>query len=218
MKSVNQEIAAILDKDMALQKCLKREVINTRALAQVLLKEHLLPYSLDAIISAIRRYDLEDISILNSKESKEAFSKMLISTKDNVTMIVIKDALFKVIAQDFLNEQKLKDNVRLLKGKETISLFVNQKDLEFKLKLFPSSHVVEMQKNLSEIRLHFSGDVRKIKGIIARVTSELAMLDINIEQIFYTFPDVLLYVKEENLVKAHQSLLTLKSSEFSTSL
>ena len=212
MKSVNQEIAAILNKDVALQKCLKRDIINTRALAQAILKEHLLTYSLDAIISAIRRYDLEDISLLNSKESKEAFSKMLISTKDNVTMIVIQDALFQTVAQDFLNEKKLKDNIRIVKGKETVSLFVNQKDLDLKLKLFPASQTIEVQKNLSEIRLHFQGDVRKIKGIVARVTSELAMLDINIEQIFYTFPDVLLYVKEGDLVKAHQSLLTLKNN------
>src|SRR3989344_106286 len=210
MKSINQEIADILNQDIALQKCLKRSIINIRALAHYVLKEYNLTYTLDAVISAIRRYDVDNVSILNLKSANRVFSEMLISTKDNVAMILLRDGQFNIISKDFLQDKKLRDNVRLIKGKETVSLFVNQKDLDSKIALFPSSSVLDVQQGLSEIRLRFQKDIRGIKGVIARVTSELALLDINIEQVLYTFPDVLLYVKENDLVQAHKSLLALK--------
>src|SRR3989338_3636343 len=123
MKSVNQEIAQILQKDIALQKCLKRNLINTHSLARSLIEQHQLSYSLDAVISAIRRYDLETISLL-SPEAQDAFKKMSITTKDNVTRLTLHDHAFAQIAQDFLTKKLLKENIRLKKSKETITLLV----------------------------------------------------------------------------------------------
>ncbi len=210
MKSINQEINNILNKHISIQKCLKRGIINIRSLAKFLISEYGLRYTLDSVISAIRRFDLDEISLLSS-ETKKNFSKMTISTKDNVTRIILKDRAFKDICSDFLGKRVLKENCRVLKSKETVTLVVNQKDLEKKLALFKDSDIIEIQKDLSEIRLKFPKDISKIKGIVSRITSELATRDINIEEIFYNIPDLLIYVKETNLIQAHHALREIKN-------
>ena len=209
MKSVNQEIAEILQKDLALQKCLKRDLINTRSLASTLIEDHNLSYSIDAVISAIRRYDLETISLLSS-QAQNAFKKMSITTKDNVTRLTLHDRAFTTIAQDTIAKKILKENIRLIKSKETITLLVSQKDIEKKIALFDKSDIINIQKNLTEIRLQFAQDITAIKGIVARIASELALCDINIEEIIYSMPDLLIYVREEDLVSAHKALIEIK--------
>jgi len=210
MRSINQEINNILNKHFSIQKSLKRGLINVRSLAKYLIAEHNLKYNVDAVISAIRRFDLNDISLLASKETDHYFSKMIISTKDNVARIILKDRAFKDICADFLGKKILKENCRILKSKETVTLIISQTDLEKKLSLFKESDLMETQTDLSEIRLQFPKDISKTKGVISRIASELAVRDINIEEIFYSIPDLLIYVKESNLVSTHQALREIK--------
>lgn len=210
MKSINREISNILNKHVSIQKCLKRKIINTRSLAKFIISEYNLKYSLDAVISAIRRYDLDNVSLIGSKGALKMFTKMSISTKDNVAKIVLRDRVFKEICNDFLSVKILKENVRLIKAKETLTLIVSQKDLQKKLDLFKASEVLTVEKNLAELRLHFPKNIQNIKGVIGRIGAELATHDINIEEVIYSMPDLLVYVKEKSLVDAHRALLELK--------
>ncbi|MBI2572286.1 hypothetical protein HYV86_00335 [Candidatus Woesearchaeota archaeon] len=210
MKSVQQQVQQILDKDIAVQKCLKQDLINTRALARYLIKEHGLSCDTDAAISAIRRYDLEGVSTMVPKEAADIFNKMSITTKDEVARIVLREKAFSEVCADFIGKKLLKDNVRLMRSKETITLIVSQRELEKKLAIFKPADVLEVHKDLCEIRMHFPKTVDKIKGIFARITAELALNDINIEEMIYSVPDWLIYVKQESLIEAHKSLLELK--------
>ncbi|PIN73959.1 hypothetical protein COV20_02495 [Candidatus Woesearchaeota archaeon CG10_big_fil_rev_8_21_14_0_10_45_16] len=212
MKSVNQQVQAIIDKDIAVQKCLRRGIINTRSLARDLIKSHNLPHSTDAVISALRRYDVDEISLSSSKEASDLFNKMAVSTKDGVARILLRDSAFKEISDDYLNKKLLKNNFRIVRAKETITLIVNQRDIEKKLALFKASDVLETEKDLSEIRLHFPKKIDEIKGILARITAELALRDINIKEVMYSIPDWLVYVKESDLIEAHRSLMELKKA------
>ena len=211
MKSINAEIANLLNKHVSIQKCLKREIVNVRALAAFMIKTYNLEHSLDAVISAIRRYDLEQVSLIGSKEALRMFTKMSISTKDDVAKIVLRDRAFREICQDYLGAKLLKENARIIKAKETITLVVSQKELQKKLSLFKSSDILLVEKNLAELRLHFPKDIQNIKGVIGRAGAELATHDINIEEVVYSIPDMLLYVKEKSLVEAHRVLLELKN-------
>ncbi len=212
MKSINQEIAHYLNSDIVLQRCLQREIVNIRALAQYLLKQYALPYTMDAVISAIRRYDVSENTSMNSEEIQKAFSKVSLSTKDNVALILLKDRAFKEIAEDFLGKKILKDNFRLIKSKETVTLVVHQKELDAKISVFKSQDIIRTKKNLAEIRIQFHKDVTATKGIIARIASELALRNINIEEIIYSVPDVLVYVQEGSLIEAHKSLQDIKTN------
>ncbi|MBT3814822.1 hypothetical protein HOE37_03520 [Candidatus Woesearchaeota archaeon] len=210
MKSVNQEVHNIINKHISIQKSLKREIINIRSLAKYLISEYGLAYSLDAVISAIRRFDLDEFSILGSSKADKVFQNMSIFTKDNVARITLKDRSFKEVCEDFLNKKILKDNFRIVKGKEFLSLIINKKDLKKKLDLFRLADILSVNDNLSEIRLHFPADFTKVKGVISRITSELATRDINIFETIISMPDILVYVEEKNLVEAHHALREIK--------
>ncbi|MBT4935225.1 hypothetical protein HOL21_04595 [Candidatus Woesearchaeota archaeon] len=210
MKSINQEIARLLNQDIAIQKCLKEKLINIRSLAKYLQEKYELRSSLDAIISGIRRYDIDSVSPLHSKEMAKVFSRMSISTKDNIAKILLKDKAFKDICEDFIGKKTLRENCRIVKSKETVTLIVNMKDFEKKKSLFKDADVLDVQQNLSEIRLQFPKDISQIKGISARIAGELAMRDVNIEDEIYSMPELLIYVKENSLVSAHHALLEIK--------
>ena len=210
MRSVQQEIDYLLNQHLSLQKSLKIGIVNLRSLAKYLIDEYNLKHTLDAVISAIRRYDLENISLVSSIEAEKYFSKMSITTKDNVAKIILRDRAFRDICADFLGKKVLKENCRILKSKETVTLIISQTDLEKKLSLFKESDLIETQTDLSEIRLQFPKDISKVKGAVSRIASELALRDINIEEIFFSIPDLLIYVKENNSVQAHQALREIK--------
>ncbi|PIN76898.1 hypothetical protein COV17_00495 [Candidatus Woesearchaeota archaeon CG10_big_fil_rev_8_21_14_0_10_36_11] len=210
MKSINQEIARLLNQDVAIQKCLKQKLINIRSLAKYLQQKYNIGSSLDAVISSIRRYDIESVSSIHSKEAEKVFAQMSISTKDTIARILLKDKAFNTICEDFVGKRVLRDNCRIVKSKETVTLIVNMKDFEKKVSLFKESDILDVQKNLSEIRLQFPKDISQIKGISARIAGELAMCDVNIEDEVYSMPELLIYIKEESLVSAHRALLEIK--------
>ena len=214
MQNVQQEIILLLNRDIAVQKCLQKNILNVRALAQYLIKEYELDYSIDAVISAIRRYDAE-VSELEPevKELQKVFSEMSVYTKDAVSRIVLKDKSFSIIAEDFLSKKRLKENFRLIKGKERITVIISQKELEQKLSLFRNQEILLLQKNLSEIRMNFSKDINKIKGLLSRLSAELTVRRINIEEIIFSSPDILLYVQEKDLIKALEAIKGMKEEK-----
>jgi len=210
MKSINKEIHNLINKHISVQKSLKRAIVNIRSLAKFLIEEYNLNYSLDSVISAIRRYEVETISLISSKESEKVFTQMSISTKDNVAKIILKDKAFKEICEDFLGGKLLKENSRIVKGKERVTLIVSSKELNAKLGLFTKADILNVNDNLSEIRLHFPEDVTMQKGVLSRLSSELATRDINIIEIVISMPDILIYVEEKELVEAHHALREIK--------
>ena len=57
MKNIQVEVRRLIDNNIALRKLLRDEIINVRALARKFLKDYELNCSLEAVISAIRRYE-----------------------------------------------------------------------------------------------------------------------------------------------------------------
>tara|TARA_Y100000034_G_C6744765_1_gene330679 strand:+ start:153 stop:785 length:633 start_codon:yes stop_codon:yes gene_type:complete len=210
MKSVNQRIANIINKHISIQKCLKRDLINQRALARFLINEYSLSYGIDAVISAIRRYDLDEVSLNASKDAKEAFKNMSITIKDSITKITVKDKAFSQICKDYNTKRLLKKNARMIKAKESITLLVNQNNVEEKINVFTKDQIINVRKDLAEIRVEFRSKIETTRGIIAELSGELALHDINIEEIIVSLPEFFLYVKESDSIKAHQSLLGMK--------
>jgi aspartokinase len=210
MSSINQEIAKLINQHISIQKSLKRDIVNLRGLAKFLIKRYHLTYPVDGVISAIRRYDFGHFSEDKMELIQEVFSKMLLTTKDNVARIILKDSAFDKISKDYLEENILKKNLRIIKAKEQITLIVNQKNIEEKLGLFDKEDIVTVHKGLSEIRIQFQKDITFLKGIVSRITSELATRDINLVDIIFSMPDILVYVQEEDMLEALESLRKIK--------
>lgn len=134
---------------------------------------------------------------------------MIINTKNNILEIELKDFEFKTICQDYIKENILKKNIRLIKSKETVRIFMNQKDYDNKKKIFQKNNILNISENLAEIRLSFSDESKAVVGLLARIGSELGLENISIQGIIESMPEILIYVKESDLILAHKAIISL---------
>ena len=101
MTNINAQVWNLLEEDLCVQKDLKRGLVNTRALARYLIQKNNLTASMDAVISAIRRFENDKEFKENIEELNDVFSKTIVTTKNNVACLTVKETSFGTVAQDF---------------------------------------------------------------------------------------------------------------------
>tara|TARA_Y100000310_G_scaffold345257_1_gene463170 strand:+ start:4315 stop:4938 length:624 start_codon:yes stop_codon:yes gene_type:complete len=205
--SASQEISQLLMQDAAVNKCLTNGVINSRALAKFLIKKYGLTYSEEAVVSAIRRYSpsaAKDNGVGNLLQGAMLF------TKSNVSCLTTDEGSQEKFAA-VLNDEKLNKNVRISRAKKYTKLFVYEKEFEVLRSHFLDDKVRRVQQNLVELRILLSKDVHDAVGLLAKLGSQLAMYDLPIQEMIVSLPELLVYVKEEDGLKAQEALMKLLS-------
>ncbi len=205
--NINQTIWKVIQSDLAVQKDLARKIINMRALAKYLIKKYGLTFSLDGVISAIRRFQGQE----DFKEDEESllhiFKESVVSTRNNVASITV-----SMGAKEFFSKMCALTNhfnFRLAIGENKIKLIVDNLELDKAKKMFSQEEVQKVEEGLSEITVKVSETALQTKGVLARISSELALANINISEIVICPPEFFIYVKQKDIVKAHDSILRL---------
>lgn len=193
--NLNQQVWRIIQQEPEIRRGLSKGVINIRALAKHYIRAYSLDASLDAVISSIRRFDLS-----SSEEAEMSIMGKLkgasISTKNQITRITLK------------GEQEIpRTGCKIVVGSNRTKIF-GPKEIIEKL-YFEEKQVKDKSEDLAEISIRMKEDIGKTKGVLAKVTNEIYSNDINIEDIVVCQPEFLIYLKTENLAKAHQILLQL---------
>ncbi|MBI4450524.1 hypothetical protein HY642_00990 [Candidatus Woesearchaeota archaeon] len=207
MSNTNQDVWKILQSDLAAQKDLNRKIINIRALAKYILHKYGLRASLDAVISAIRRFQSEELFEEEQKALLHVFHDAIVSTKNNMASITA-----KVEEHDFIKRLSAGDKVpdfKVVTGTHAFKLIVDQPRLDRLLALLKKDEIVSVENDLSEISITASEKAAHTKGVLARIASELALANINIIDMLVAMPEFLIYVKQRDIVKAHESILKL---------
>jgi WD40 repeat protein len=212
MQSINQQVWNIINSDAAIQKGLKRDVINIRGLAKFFIKKHNVKASLDSVISAIRRYegseDFEEIDNITS-----VFENCIISTKNNVACITLHVASFDKLTQIFdLQKSHKISKTRFISGTNTIKLVTDNVHKEKVLSIFDKKNIIHVEDDLSEVNVTLSKVAISKHGVLAKMTNEIALNNVNILELLITPPDFLIYVREKDIVKTHETLLKLSES------
>lgn len=208
--SVNQSIWRLLQSDLAIQKDLSRKILNMRALAKYLIKKYGLRVSLDSVISAIRRFQSQESFEDEEKELLSVFKEAMISTKNGVAVIKL-----NLRPSDFFEKYKdvlhkfAKYGMKTITSTKKVSVTIEQKKLDELRDTFDKADIVNINKDLSEISVLVSDEAVGTKGVLARLTSELALSNIIIHQLIVSMPEFLIYVKQKDIVRAHSSLLKL---------
>ena len=91
MTKTSQQVWSILRDDISIQRNLQKGLINIRALAKYLIKNYYLNTSIDAIISAIRRYNFE-IEDEKNKNITKSLAGSSVSTVTNLSCISLKES------------------------------------------------------------------------------------------------------------------------------
>ena len=205
-KNINQEVWHILRSDLAIQKDLHRKLLNTRALAKFIISKYMLRASLDSVISAIRRFQSQEKYLKEENTLLSCFKGAIVSTKNNVACITL-----KMRPIDFFKKfcTAPKHTIRMTTGSGEVKVMVEQPRLIELKKIFDKDDIKKIQNNLSEITVKLSTKSLETKGVLARISSEIALANINLQEMVLCPPEFLIYVQEKDIVKAHEAILKL---------
>ncbi len=205
MTNIAEQVKIFLDNDFIIRKCLFRNIISLRALSRYIIKTlSLEEKNIDAVMSAIRRYKKEEREKTNI-ELKRLFSKVGVKTRSNIVNICMKKSkrvLEQLNKTNSIVDIEKGEVIRIIQAEESIRVIIDEKNLDKFFNYFSKTDCISHEKNLTEINLHFALDASKTKGIISLISSSLNAEDINIVEIISCAPELLIFVKKEDLLKA----------------
>lgn len=212
MVSITRQVWEILDNDITIRKDLERGIINVSALSQYLLDTYTIEGSLDSIISAIRRYKADETVQDDYKRIKSSLKEAVITTKTDISLITLKNTTnaYKYLGKIMTDDDFVKNDVfRLLKRKHDVQIVVDRDSMQKAKSYFPQAAVETIEHGLVELSCTLTKSGWQTKGLLSRIVNELATQEINIELTFSIYPTISIFIREKDLVRAHESLLRI---------
>ncbi|MFC1730902.1 hypothetical protein ACFL6I_11265 [candidate division KSB1 bacterium] len=212
---------SILDRDINTRICLDRGFVNTRCLAKHVIKEITKEnpsmqnkISLDATISSIRRYE-KKIDFKDSLDkARKAAVGVAISTKSNIAIVCLeKDRVVQKLLPEFFSVINYSRNevLRVAQADESIKIAVDEKNLDKILNLVPKTSIISVTKGLAEINLKTHEISHDTPGVISTITTELFLHNINILEMVTLIPEVIIILKNNDLLPAYEAISKLTS-------
>ncbi len=212
MANITKEVWSIIESDLAIEKNLSQELINTRALARYLTDKYSLKASLDSVISAIRRFETKTKFIEVEKKLHNLFKDAIIKSRNNVACITIAHNSHNPL--EIIKSIKKAEHMRIAVGNASSRLMVDEGKLKETTSHIPSNLIEKIEHDLSELSVTIDEKAIKTKGVLARIANEISLANINIEEIVISPPEFLIYVKQEHILKTYESVLKLRNKEF----
>ncbi len=212
MTSITKRVWALIDEDPSIRKDLARGVINVSGLAAYLKEQHGLEGSLDSVISAIRRYKAsEEVQELTAGV-RQALKEAVVTTKTKITGLQLKNStnLYKYLSDLMKDPEFYKSEIfRLIKSRNETLCMIDSESLGRAKTFFPEGNIIEIQEGLAELSLTLTADGWDSKGVMARLSNEIANYGVNILAIISAEPRISIFLAEENLMRAHEAVLSL---------
>ncbi len=218
MTSITKQVWEILDNDITIKKDLERGIINVSALAQHIIDNYQIKGSLDSVISAVRRYKADETIQDDYAKIARALQEAVISTKTNISLLTLRNTsnTYKYVTNMMSNDDFLKNDVfRLIKARHEAQIVVDRDSLTKAKSFFPESSVEDTRKGLVEVSIQLTAQGWDTKGVLSRITNELATQGINIVMIFSVSPSVSIFLDEKDLVRAHEAIVRISTKKSS---
>lgn len=210
MSQIEQNFHLLLSQKPELGKCYQEGLINRRGLARYLIKQGLAQGNqLEAVIAMLRRFEFQPLP----KETKDLFKNIKVHLKDNIIIL------------DFVKEKELVqrlqkivstvnydrgDTLKVVVGSGSVKLFLDQENEKAVKDLLAGFKLKHRLAHISEVSILFSEEAISTKGIISTVTQELTLNDIIITEMLTATPELIIYVKEDYVLKAYEILKRLR--------
>ena len=213
--SIKEFVWKFIDAEISIKKGLARRIINVRSLAKHILSTQKLSASLDAVISAIRRYS-EDI---NKKEETYSVHNVLkqakVAIRTKMSSLLLKRTDFvktKLGRQDKFMDFQDHDIIRVLEGSNALTIVIDQKNLDKVKAAFPKDIILEENKKVGMIEIGYPRILKKIPGVFSIIYNELAENGISIIDALISSNEHILIVEEDKLLKAFDLIYNLCKS------
>jgi|TARA_B100000315_G_C14505777_1_gene554532 predicted regulator of amino acid metabolism with ACT domain len=208
MTNISESVVKLLDRDPAISNCLSRDLINIRALARHI--QSFLPTdaSIDAIISVIRRYPLEE-----TRFRWNTIAKFLIklTMRNKIADIALANDPEVSAALGRLSEEidyGRGEAYRVVAGVEAIRVIIDERNL-YRLEKILDNKIVKVTKGLAEIIIALPEEAEKTPGVVSLVTTELATNGINLIEFMSCVPELVLVVEESDALRSYELLQRL---------
>jgi aspartokinase len=209
MTNIQSEVTNFIEQDVSLRRGLSRGLLNTRALAVYIHQNLHLSCTLDAIISAIRRYDGMDEPKEDIKKRYQLIAAAKVSSRTRMASVLLKkepevrSALTKLYSKVDFSKGEV---IRILEGSQFIKIIIDETNSEEIEKLFSKKDVVSKEQDLGEISLIYADDVANTPGVFAALSGELALSGISIIDGVICGNEHIFIINEDDLMKALQAM------------
>jgi predicted regulator of amino acid metabolism with ACT domain len=216
MTSIRHQVERTIESDPVIKKGLQRRIINSRALARYILESGTVDSTPDAVLGIIRRYP---VGRETGASHRQLFEDCEIAMRNRMADLAIENGadVMRRIA-DFAATIKTTrgENLRIIVGVQSIRVIAYQKTLDSFVQTLRPREIINYSTNLAEISLLFPYEATKVKGMVAKVTAQLALNDVNLVGIFCCSPEDIIMVTEQDAPRALEALQKLLTEEAGT--
>ena len=212
MTNINNEVWRIIENDAAIKKNLLNNLINISALARKIAKEHSLENNLDAIISAIRRFETNKENKQTNLNIYSLLKKSKLSTRTKLASVLFKknSEIRKKLASLYSKiDFEANETLRIFEVSKYIKIIIDEKNLLLINKIFIKKDIVEITKHLAELSIDYNIDITKTPGIFATLSNELSMNNISIVDSMICYSEHIIIVNEKQIKKAFNVVFDL---------
>lgn len=209
-QNINLLLQNFFSKNPDIREARNKGLINRRALAKYIIEHEKLDINrLEALLTALRRFEVNP----PDKSTLDFINEINISTRDKIAIVYLEKSetvsknISKVI--HIINFNK-NETLKIVQGSLSIKLFVDEFNVNKVKDIFPSEDIIKIYNNISELTIIFPEKAVKTKGIVAYLTSELAINNINIIELLTGKPELIIYLNEPDLLKAYETIKCLK--------
>lgn len=202
MKNIHREVWRYLDNHLTIKKNMAEGLINHRALAKKIIIDSQLGGSLNAVISAIRRYhaDLQQQESLPQVYALLKKAKIITRTKLAALLLKKNEEVRSKLAQlstslDFAGG----DTLRIFEVNRYIKIIIDEKTLSQVQTLFSKKDIVDVETDLGELTIIYNVDITKVPGVFAFISNELAASHISIIDSMICHSEHLIILKDKDL-------------------
>jgi len=203
MSQIEHDFRQFLSKKPEIEKSYQEGLINRRSLARYLIRKGIAKSNqLEAVVAMLRRFQFKE----KEKQGKDLFKKIRINIKDKILILDFeknKD-LLKNLQNLIANTNYDKgDTLKIVVGSSSIKLFIDEGNINKFKSIVENFKIRHKFGDISEISIMFPEEAIREKGILSTITTELALNDIIITELLTTTPELIIYLKEEYVLKAY---------------
>jgi aspartokinase len=209
MTNIQGEVTNFIEQDVSIRRGLSRGLLNSRALAKYISQNLKLNCTIDAVISAIRRYESKAEPKEYIKERYKLIASAKVSSRTKMISVLLKKNVDvrKSITNLYNKVDFSKGEViRILEVNQYIKLIVDEANFKDVQELFSKSDVVSIEKGLGEISVIYGAEVANTPGVFAAVSGEYALSNISLVDAVICGNEHIFIVNEDDLMKALEAM------------
>ncbi|MBD3353567.1 MAG: ACT domain-containing protein [Candidatus Lokiarchaeota archaeon] len=208
--SVAEATRRVIKTKPSIIDCLRYEVINFSALAQMIEPEVMEvckknKIKLDSIKMSLMRYTDNLIEEKRTTEQHVAkiISKSVLELKNDLVVVTVKQrGVITKVNTLFEYVEKFRF-FQLIQGTEVFTILADQSEKGELLRIFSSIDIIDIIEHQSALILISPKEIIKVQGVVSYLTYLIASGQINITQIMSCHTDTIFLVDRKNALKAY---------------